>query len=147
MKKRPLRILSIDDDLSCQLAAARFLTFVGGHIVEVAENGREGIKKAATLKPDIILLDMSMPDMNGLEVMEALSSGPATRHIPVIVITGASLSDTELDSLKVKRNFMFLEQKPAKFNMILEKIEEIAISGIIITETRETILSDSHEPA
>ena len=123
MKKKPLRILSIDDDRCCQMVAARFLTFVGGHMVEVAENGREGLKKAAELRPDIILLDMCMPDMSGLEVMKALCADAATRTIPVIMITGASLSDFEKASLLLKPNFMLLEQKPVNFNTLLKMIE------------------------
>ena len=123
MGKKPLRILSIDDDPGCRRATARFFTLVGGHMVEVAETAAEGLKKAAALKPDIILLDMSLPDMNGLEVMEALCADSATRDTPVIIITGAGLSDAERNGLELKRNFMLLEQKPADFTGILGKIE------------------------
>lgn len=147
MRKKPLRILSIDDDRGCQLAAARFLTFEGGHIVEVAKDGREGLEKAAALRPDIILLDMSMPDMNGVQVMEALCAGPATRDIPVIMITGASLSETDWDTLKGKRNFISLEQKPADFDDILGKIEA-TVSGATPSIQQPTQSSgNSREPA
>lgn len=125
MAKKPLKILNIDDDRSCQIATAKFLTFVGGHMVEVAENGREGLRKASELKPDIILLDMGMPDMSGLQVLEALSYDAATRDIPVIMITGATLRDDEHASLKTKRNFRALEQKPARFSELLVRIEQI----------------------
>lgn len=135
MAERPLRILSIDDDRSCRLAAARFFSSVGGHRVETAENGGEGLKKAAQLRPDIILLDMCMPDMNGLEVMEALCAGADTRDIPVIMITGSSLSDAEQDSLTTKRNFMLLEQKPANFTKLLEKIEA-ALRHVMLSPER-----------
>ena len=126
MGKKPLRILSIDDDLGCRLAAAKFLTLTGGHIVEAAENGRDGLKKAAALKPDVILLDLLMPGMNGLEVMEALCAGEATRDIPVIMLTGARLSDSERECLEAKRNFRLLEQKPADFRELLKKVETLA---------------------
>lgn len=147
MGKKPLRILSIDDDLGCRLAAARFLTLTGGHIVEAAEDGRDGLRKAAALKPDIILLDLRMPGMNGLEVMEALCAGEATRDIPVIMITAASLSDSERECLEAKPNFRLLEQKPADFREILKKIEMLARSGAARPAAGGTVTRDAPEPA
>lgn len=146
MGNTPLIILSIDDDLDCRRATARFLTCVGGHMVEVAKDGREGLKKAAELKPDIILLDMRMPDMSGVEVMEALCANSATRDIPVIIITGASLNDTEQNSLSHKRNFVSLEQKPADLNKVLRTIEA-TLHGMITPEKREAVSGDSQKPA
>lgn len=125
MKKKPLRILSIDDDRGCQLAAAKYFTIIGGHIVEVAENGREGIMKAEQLRPDIILLDMSMPDMDGSQVIEALACTPATRDIPVILVTGSDIKRETLEAIKRNRNFLSLEEKPASFEKMLKEIETI----------------------
>jgi CheY-like chemotaxis protein len=142
--KRTLSILSIDDDSSCNLVAAKFFTLIGGHKVDVAENGREGLKKASQLRPDIILLDMRMPDMNGLEVMDALCADAATRDIPVIMLTGASLDYTEEVSLKVKRNFLRLEQKPANFTRLLGEIEAALLPGIL---RPGAVLGDRPEPA
>lgn len=147
MEKKSLRILSIDDDPGCQLVTARFLTLVGGHMVEVSENGREGLKKAAELKPDIILLDMSMPDMTGMEVVDALCADAATRDIPVIMITGASLSDTEHASLRNKHNFVRLEQKPTDFEKLLREIEAALLPGTMRPWSGEAVLRDSLEPA
>ena len=146
MKSKPLKILNIDDDLGCRLATAEFFTFMGGHMVEVSGNGREGLKKAAEIRPDIILLDMNMPDMNGMEIMDALCACAATRDIPVIIITGADLSDSEQDSLKLKRNFMLLEQKPADFEKLLEKIEAALLPGMPRTKKRGVVLGGSPEP-
>lgn len=147
MSKRPLRILSIDDDQGCLLAAAKFFTIMGGHMVEAAENGKEGIEKATRIRPDIILLDMSMPDMTGLEVMDALCADAATRDIPVILITGGSLSDTERDSIRAKRNFMGLEQKPADFSRLLEEIEAALQPDTLSLGRRKEFSGDSLEPA
>lgn len=123
MNKKPLRILAIDDNPNCLHVAARFFTLVGGHMVEAAENGVEGLKKAANLHPDFILLDMIMPDMNGLQVMDGLCANASTRDIPVIMITGASLSDTDYSALIAKKNFMLLEEKPVDFDRLLRTIE------------------------
>jgi len=123
MNKPVLNILAIDDDFSCLLAYARFITLVGGHKVETAKNGETGVRKAAELRPDIILLDMCMPGMNGLEVMDALCAAPATREIPVILITGGELTEGELARLKSRRNFMLVEYKPASMGKLLATIE------------------------
>ncbi|MDP3997308.1 MAG: response regulator [Candidatus Andersenbacteria bacterium] len=58
-----------------------------GYDVEVATNGREGLEKVKTGKPTLILLDIMMPEMNGLEVLDHLKSDDATKDIPVIVLT------------------------------------------------------------
>ncbi len=142
--KKKLRILSIDDDSSCNQVVARFFTLVGGHKVDVAGNGRDGLKKAAQLRPDIILLDLRMPDMTGLEVMDALCADAGTRDIPVIMLTGASLNHAEEVSLKVKHNFMLLEQKPADFTNLLGKIEAALRPGIV---GPGTVFRDIPEPA
>lgn len=147
MKTESLKILSIDDDSSCNLVAAKFFTLVGGHIVEVAENGIEGLKKAAQLHPDIILLDMNMPNMTGLQVMDALCQEADTRDIPVIMLTGAILDQEEMFSLKAKHNFMLLEQKPANFSKLLNAINAALHPGILSSERSEEFLGDVTEPA
>ncbi|OGR45171.1 MAG: hypothetical protein A2X35_02105 [Elusimicrobia bacterium GWA2_61_42] len=125
MGKKPLRILAIDDNLNCLRVAAKYLTLVGGHLVDVASSGTEGLKKAFELRPDLILLDMIMPDMNGLEVMDGLYTNADTREIPVIVVTGARVSESDYAVLKAKTNFMQLEEKPADFKKLLKTIEII----------------------
>jgi len=126
MAKRILRILAIDDDSGCRLSTARYLTLMGGHMVEVAANGGEGLKKAASLKPDIILLDMAMPDMTGPEVLDALCASSATRNIPVIIVTGAVLDAAGRGKLEARSNFATLAQKPANFGVLLKEIETAA---------------------
>jgi len=145
--KNPLKTLIIDDDHGCRVIASRFFTSVGGHKVETAENGREGLEKAAQFRPDIILLDMNMPDMNGLEVVETLCADADTRDIPVIIITGASLTKAEQNSLKLNPNFMLLEQKPADFEELLEKIEAAISPGVRNPERREIFSEGSPEAA
>lgn len=96
---------------------------MGGHIVEVAENGADGLKKAVEMHPDFILLDMVMPDMDGMEVLGKLYLDSRTQEIPVIIITGDRLSDTDYAALKEKKNFMLLEEKPTNFSRLLKTIE------------------------
>ena len=58
-----------------------------GFDVKVATNGREGVEWAKTLLPDLVVMDLNLPGLNGLEATRALKSQPETRHIPVIVLT------------------------------------------------------------
>jgi len=122
MRRRPIHILSIDDDISCQRAIAKFLTLAGGHKVEVAYDGEDGIKKALEIKPDVILLDLVMPGINGGEVLDALYHNPATMQIPVFMITGTDLQEAERSSLYRNGNLKSIHQKPADYSEILQKI-------------------------
>lgn len=123
MQKKVLTILTIDDDRSCQLTVARYFTLVGGHMVLAAGSGREGIQKAESSRPDIILLDMRMPDMNGLAVTEELAAAPDTGDIPVILLTGSEIDKETLAAFRRCGNFMWLEPKPARLSDLLAKIE------------------------
>lgn len=84
------KVLIIDDDASMQSLYLR--TFqLEGFTVDVAASGTEGLEKAATSPlPDVILLDMMMPVVNGLEVLEKLKADAATSSIPVIVMSNYS---------------------------------------------------------
>lgn len=119
----PLRILNIDDDYCFRRVTARLLALLGGHRVESAENGREGLAKALEFRPEVILLDLNMPDMSGTQVMAELRKYPATRRIPVIVITGSHLSRAGMERLKSHENFLWLEMKPVAFAGLLARIE------------------------
>ena len=81
------RILVIDDDEDIQDVALVALEVVGGWEVITASSGGEGIRLAATEKPDAILLDVMMPDLDGIATLEQLKANPATQAIPVIFLT------------------------------------------------------------
>src|SRR6266567_9543916 len=83
------KVLIIDDDQSMQSLYQRSFS-LGGFEVAVAQGGNEGFEMAQTGKPDIILLDMMMPGVNGLEVLEKLKADAATKTIPVIVMSNYS---------------------------------------------------------
>lgn len=83
-------ILIIEDDLT-QLHALETTFQNEGYAVRTAENGREGFEKAKAEMPDIILLDIIMPVMDGIAALEKINTDPATTHIPVIVLTNFAL--------------------------------------------------------
>jgi CheY-like chemotaxis protein len=81
------RILIIDDEKHLMLVLQVCLHKLGGWIVSTAESGREGLLKAATEKPDAILLDVMMPDLDGLTVLSRLREQSVTHNIQVILLT------------------------------------------------------------
>jgi two-component system alkaline phosphatase synthesis response regulator PhoP len=81
------RILVIDDESDIRAVAQLTLKAVGGWDVSIATSGLEGLAKAADEQPDVILLDVMMPNMDGIETFRALQSNPATQSIPVILLT------------------------------------------------------------
>ena len=66
-----------------------------GYTVVSSRDGAEGLKKAAKEKPDLILLDVILPGIDGLEVCRRLKENPVTRHIPVISTTAAGIDNIE----------------------------------------------------
>lgn len=83
----PMHILLIEDDPDIQKMVRLSLKFQGGHKVSVASDGREGLEKAAAEHPDLILLDVMMPEMDGYETCRRLKADPATQDIPVVFLS------------------------------------------------------------
>ncbi|MBD2250061.1 response regulator [Nostoc parmelioides] len=81
------RILIIDDEYDIRAVAELSLKAVGGWQVSTAASGSEGVAKAAAEQPDVILLDVMMPDMDGIATFQALQANPVTQSIPVILLT------------------------------------------------------------
>lgn len=87
MVKTVTKILYIDDEPDMQLIVKTCLQTLGGWEVEVAKSGTEGLVKAEELKPDAIILDVIMPDMDGITCLEKLKLNAKTQAIPVIFLT------------------------------------------------------------
>ncbi len=81
------KILVVEDDPD-QLEVVRFTLKNAGYAIGTATNGIEALKKAQTVSPDLIILDVMMPELDGFAVCETLRSNPATASIPVLMLTG-----------------------------------------------------------
>ena len=91
------KILAIDDKTDNLISLSAVLKFmIPGCEVLMATTGPEGIRKAQSDKPDTILLDIKMPDMDGYEVCRILKATPATSHIPVIMISAIRTESKDL---------------------------------------------------
>lgn len=94
-----------------------------GFLVSLAIDGQDGVKKAKEELPDIILMDMSLPVMDGWEATKALKSFPETKNIPVIALTAhAMLSDREK---AIEAGCDDYDTKPVDFKRLLKKIAKL----------------------
>lgn len=99
MKDRLTHILLVEDDDDIQEIAKLSLESIGGFKLEVCSSGSEAITKLKTIKPQLILLDVMMPEMDGPTVLKKLQNDAATADIPVIFLT-ASTRTHEVDAYK-----------------------------------------------
>ncbi len=83
------KILIVEDDPLISRMYQKIFTFQK-YEVEVAADGEEGLAKVPVVKPTIILLDVMMPKLNGLQVLEKLKADPNTKNIPVVMLTNLS---------------------------------------------------------
>lgn len=96
----PSRILVVDDQpINVQLLQRKLER--EGLVVLTAGSGREAIERIVAEKPDLILLDVMMPDMDGIEVCQRLQADPDTRTIPIIFITARSSKEGKIEGLGV----------------------------------------------
>jgi CheY-like chemotaxis protein len=94
------KILLVEDDpLIYRLYQKTFN--LEGFEVELAEDGNVALEKLKTFTPEIILLDIMMPNMNGLEFLSKIKNDPATGHVPVIVLT--NMSDMNIINMATAR--------------------------------------------
>ncbi|HVT79558.1 MAG TPA: response regulator [Phycisphaerae bacterium] len=118
----PVRILVVDDEshLTCVLT---FKLRQAGATVLSASTGLEGLAAAAEHLPDLIVSDFQMPEMNGLQMVQALAADPATAQIPVILLTarGHRIAPADLAGTSVRA----LLAKPFSARDLLQHIAEI----------------------
>ena len=88
------RILLVEDGKMLRIAGTRALTRAGYEVV-AAVDGEEALRVARESPPDLILLDMMLPKVSGLDVLRGLKSDARTKHVPVIVLSGLSPANRE----------------------------------------------------
>ena len=113
-------ILVIDDDEDIRQFLKRTLETAGGYTVLTAGNGRDGIKQARKKLPDLVLLDIMMPGLDGFDVLKRLKSDYKTMSIPVVI-----LSSETSEEIKVKGASLYSDlylTKPITRDDLLEKV-------------------------
>jgi len=116
------KILIVDDSVTMMEGHKRILENLG-HEVHSAENGEEGVEKAIELMPDLILMDVVMPKMNGFQATRKITKDDRTKHIPVVIVTS---KDQETDIMWGKRqgakDYLI---KPADEKQLLETVDRL----------------------
>ena len=118
------KILSIEDDVDLQQVVAYVLKKKGWEVV-FAYDGKDGLEKALELKPDLILLDMMLPGLNGIEVITELKANATTRAIPVIVMTAFPSDAQFIESVAVAMGAVKYLAKPVHIDVLVKTVEEL----------------------
>jgi signal transduction histidine kinase/CheY-like chemotaxis protein len=100
------RVLVIDDEETSRYVLRQMLGGCGPLLVQEAETGVEGLRLARASQPDVVLLDLRLPDIDGFDVMERLRADPATADIPVIVCTSSVLAAHQRTRLSHARTIL-----------------------------------------
>lgn len=97
MTARPLtKLIIVDDDVDILKIMEFSLEFMEGVTIKYCHSGREGIAEALEFQPDLMLVDVMMPVMNGIELLHEMRLNPSLTHIPVVFLT-AKLQKNEVD--------------------------------------------------
>lgn len=116
-------ILVVDDEKELGETVKMMLEVAGGYRVITAFDGKEGIKKAYTFKPDLILMDIKMPEMDGLDALKIIKENDSTMAIPVIMLTACAE-----DVYRLKASQLYDEDyliKPIKTDELLASIARV----------------------
>ena len=114
-------ILIVDDVTTNLKCAAEVLKDT--YDVTTAKSGKAALQILREMQPDLIMLDVNMPEMNGFEVMERIKEDPVTRDIPVIFLTAEADKENEVTGLKM--GAMDFIKKPFEPDIMRSRIEKI----------------------
>lgn len=119
------KILVVDDEKDIAESVKILLSEKGFKVV-IANNGAEAVKKAKAEKPDMIVMDLMMPEMNGFDACKMLKADNETAHTPVLVLTAQQLGKDLEDAFAAGANDYVI--KPFSNERLLEKVEKL-LSG------------------
>ena len=90
--RRPRRVLIVDDEIDIRELCTEYLTTAGYEVLQ-AENGAQAIEVAIEHRPDIIVMDIELPRVGGLEAIRRLGADPRTHAIPIIVLSANAIAE------------------------------------------------------
>jgi CheY-like chemotaxis protein len=118
-------LLVEDNELNRDMLSRRLAR--KGHEVSIAVDGREGVAKAHDERPEIILMDISLPELDGWEATRLLRADAATASIPVIALTAHAMESDRFRSLEVGCDDY--DTKPVELQRLLGKIDALLARG------------------
>jgi DNA-binding response OmpR family regulator len=116
------KVLVVEDDPD-QLEATRLSLKAAGFAIGTAANGIDALKKARTVSPDLILLDVMMPGLDGFAVCETLRGNPATASIPILMLTGLCSHISQLVAFESGATDYLI--KPFNPEELVSKVEKL----------------------
>ena len=119
-----LKILLIDDSDDVRMIYTARLNAEGFEVV-TASSGAEGVQLATAQRPDFILLDLMMPNQNGMATYHALRALPALKLVPVILLTGMAIEDHWEQLPSQQDGLCFLMGKPTDLSVLFRKIQDV----------------------
>lgn len=122
------RILIIEDDPYVQRMYKRMFSFKK-YQIEIASTGEQGIMLAKKNKPDLILLDVMLPEMNGLEVLAKLKSDPDTKSIIIFMLTNLGDDDT-MDKAKALGAERYMVKVDFSPQQVLDEVDKCLINKV-----------------
>ena len=117
--ERGIKIVAADDERDIRTILKRGLA-TEGHTVILATNGQEALEKIRSEKPDLVILDIMMPKMDGIEALQKIKNDPRTKDLPVIMLTGKSEDEDLLKGYKFGADYYIT--KPFKIRTLLSGI-------------------------
>lgn len=115
------RVLSIEDNQANRKIIFDLLTSQGYEVLE-ANDGKKGLEKAKKEKPDLVLMDIQLPEMDGYQVIKAMRETDSAKEIPVIVLSSYAMPGDRDKGLEAGCNEYLT--KPYNFKILLEKIKK-----------------------
>jgi two-component system, cell cycle response regulator DivK len=112
-------VLVVEDEPENRTTIAALLEIEGFEVFQ-AENGQEAVKQAAERQPDLILMDMRMPVMDGYEATQSIKGQSSTGSIPIIALTGEALDSQRTQAIEVGCDDF--HPKPVDFDRLLRQI-------------------------
>ena len=114
-----VRVLVVEDDEENMEAIRDLLKLVDYDVLE-ARNGRIGVEMAGAEKPDVILMDMRMPELDGYEATRQLKGAAETKAIPIIALTGEAMEEQRRQAMDAGCDDFV--SKPVDFDQLLDRI-------------------------
>ena len=127
-----MRFLIIDDSMTMRRIIGNILVRLGYSEVMHAANGRDALTRLATDRVDVVITDWYMPEMNGLDFVRTLRTSPATKHLPIMIVTANAASDDIRQALELGVSSYIL--KPFTVETIKEKIAALCAQRMDATE-------------
>lgn len=119
-----MKILIIDDNMEFRMMISDYFSELGFEVLE-AEDGKTGLEMSKKVEPDIIFLDVMMPDIGGIEVLRELGADDDTRKVPVFIITGSYFESKMNQLFMQESNCKEFLSKTAELAVIQKKVEAI----------------------